>query len=267
MNNMLTLLTMISVVPYHSLFTTGALDIYNCFQVQIEDSTFMNNAATAQIRDEPYRGNAGAIAIGIHRSPFADPNPNIAIQNCTFTGNRAKPSGTEDVVSTSQFVEVSNRLLTGRGGGVRVYIGESLSVTAIVEDCFFERNYALNFGGGLYITLRQDANHAVTVRGSRFLSNEAGGGGGLLIGYNVSSDAVPSVLITDCTFIGNYATFGGGAYMYPLNNFRFGALTTFRRCIFEQNSAESFGTALGLLSPDVFVSQNEFVGPYFIDNW
>ena len=249
------------------MFTTGALDIFNCFQVQIEDSTFTNNSATAQIRDEPLRGNAGAIAISINQSPFNVPNSSIAIRNCTFTGNIAKPSGVENIISTSQFLELSEQFLTGRGGGVRVYLGESLRVTANVVDCLFENNYALSFGGGLYITMLQNANHAVTVKGSTFLNNEAGGGGGLLMGYNVSSDAIPSVSITDCTFIGNRATFGGGAYMYPLNNFRFEASTTFRRCTFEQNSAESFGNALGLLSPDAFVSQNEFVGPYIIDNW
>ena len=227
----------------------------------------MNNSATAQIRDEPYRGNAGAIALSLDQSPFTNPNSSVEIRNCTFTRNIAKPSGTENLISSSQFVERSEQFLTGRGGGVRVYIGESQSVTVNVEDCLFEENYALNFGGGLYIALRQNANHTITARGSTFLNNEAGGGGGLLIGYNISADAIPSVSITDCTFIRNRAAFGGGAYLYPLNSFIFEASTTFRRCVFEQNSAESFGSALGLLSPAVFVSQNEFVGPYIIDSW
>ena len=247
----------------YSLFSTGALDVYNCFEVQIVDTTFMNNTATSQIQDAPFRGNAGGVAIGSFLNPFYLLNPSVTVRNSTFIGNIARPPP-EDVIVPSQLYQ--GTFLTGRGGGMAVFIGEQSNTDALIEDCYFGQNDAESYGGGLYFILRQDSNQTAVVRRSRFYNNIAGsGGGGINVGYPATPDII-SLLVTDCTFVGNRAKFGGGSYIFPALGFRSAVSVAFNNCTFEMNWARQFGSAVGLLSLDIYASFN-LLTPYVVEDW
>ena len=250
---------------YFSFFTAGAVDVYNCFELHLMDTVFTDNTANGLIRDSPFRGNAGGIAIGIYRIPGSHPTIYIRISNCTFIRNRAEPMGL-NFLSTSELFK--RKIFTGRGGGIGIYVSENSSVDISVEDCYFERNFATGFGGGVYIVLSGEiSNHSATVSKSMFLHNEGGeGGGGFHLGYLFTSTAVHAVSVTGSLFMNNTAIYGGGSYVFPGIGSRTGVSVTYRNCTFEQNSAQEYGIALGLLSADLFVPHNLF-NPYVIEDW
>ena len=240
--------------------------MYNCLNVKVVDATFTNNTAEALIRDTPYRGNAGGIAIGINNHTFNNSDPVIIIQNCTFTQNKAMPTNS---ISSTQLL--TNQIFVGRGGGAGIYILENTTVNVTVEDCTFEENFASTFGGGLFIILGSEiSNHSINVRRSNFTGNEVkntgSGGGGLNIGFLVSIVTLHSAVITDCTFTSNKAQYGGGSYIFPGLGSRIGASVTFSRCNFTRNVATRFGSALGLLSIDFFEPRFLLI-PYTIEDW
>ena len=237
--------------------------MYNSFEVIVTDTTFLNSTGRSRIRDAPFRGNAGGISIATHLNSFT--NPIITVTNCTFIGNRADPLET-NVVSSSEVISGQN-LLTGRGGGLRIYIGTGSLANARVEDCYFEGNYARSYGGGMYIALHQDSDHYFELKQSQFLNNEAGdGGGGLIVAYPATSEATPFVSIVDCNFTQNRAIYGGGVYVFPHFSSRFGVNVTFTNCTFEYNQGERYGAAIGLLSADVFLSTDR-LNPYIVEDW
>ena len=234
--------------------------------MQIVDTAFMNNTATSQIQDAPFRGNAGGVAIGTYMNPFHRMNPSVIVRNCTFIGNTARPPPS-DIILSSQLVE--GNFFNGRGGGLAVLIGEFSNTDAFVEDCYFAQNYAESFGGGLYFgifTITQNANRTVDVKRSRFYRNVAGsGGGGLNVGYSTTFD-VPLLVVSDSSFVSNRADYGGGTYIFPLLGNRIAVSAMFRNCTFEMNWARVFGSAVGLLSLDLFDSFN-LLSPYVVENW
>ena len=237
--------------------------MYNCFEVKIVDTTFMNNTATSQIQDAPFRGNAGGVAIGTYRNPFYLLTPSVTVRNCTFIGNIARPPPS-DIILPSQLVR--RFFFTGRGGGLAVFIGEESNTDTLVEDCYFGQNYAESYGGGLYFGIRQASNRTVDVKRSRFYNNIAGsGGGGINIGYSTILE-IPVLVVSDCIFVSNRANFGGGAYTFPLLGNRVAVSVAFRNCTFEMNWARLFGSAVGLLSLDIFDSFN-LLSPYVVEDW
>ena len=252
------------MIQFYSSFNSGALDIYNCRLVEVRNTVLQNNRAESLIRDTPFRSNAGGIAIGINRTPYNN-STSILVDNCTFIGNQAKPVGA-DVISTSDLFK--QRIFAGRGGGVGLYIQENSSVSITIQDCYFERNYATTFGGGVYIVLDGEiSNHSIQVIRSVFVENQAGdGGGGLHIGFLVSSNTVHSAIVTNCTLVDNLATFGGGSYVFPGIGSGRGYSVCYKNCTFEGNVADEYGAALGLLSVDFFEAHSYF-NPYVIEDW
>ena len=147
-----------------------------------------------------------------------------------------------------------------------VFIGEVSNTDALVEDCYFEENYAESYGGALYFILRQASNQTAVVKRSQFYNNVAGsGGGGINVGYPATLDLI-SLAVTDCILVGNRANFGGGVYIFPAIGFRNAVAVEFKNCTFEANSAEQFGLAVGLLSLDAYVSFNN-LSAYVVENW
>ena len=250
-----------------SLFTTGALDVYNCLQVQLFDSIFTNNTARAQIQDAPFRGNSGGISIGIHDVQSNISTVYFTVRNCTFIGNKAEPD-IVDVVSTTRLYQ--QELFTGRGGGLGIFIQNNISVSATIEDCYFQQNNATSLGGGLYFILNGlVSNHSVRVSRSKFINNSAQVGGGMHVGYLLISIAatVHTVEVTNCTFINNQASYGGATYIFPsIRGARGGVSVKFRNCTFTKNSASTYGAALGLLSVDFFEPFDLF-SPYIVEDW
>ena len=168
---------------FRSFKSSGALDVYNCQNVTLTDTIFMDNNAISPIADTPFRANAGGIAIGVDEVvPFEGTSVNISILNCSFIRNRAEPPS-QNVKSTSQlFVR---KIFVGRGGGVGIFIRNNNTVSVIVRDSDFEGNFATSFGGGMYAFMEGNvSNHSISVTRSNFINNTSDGpGGGLDTGY------------------------------------------------------------------------------------
>jgi hypothetical protein len=122
----------------------------------------------------------------------------ITIEDCRFEDNRAEdPNDPEG---------------GGRGGGLIVYGGtllESETVTARIEDCWFEGNQAAHEGAG--IALAGDRDATLSINGSTFVGNSAGTEGGGALNAAISSSDSYSVEITETTFESNTTTSNGGA--------------------------------------------------------
>ncbi len=239
--------------------------MFNCIDVSFVDVTVADNQALSVITDTPFRANAGGISIGVFNLPFTNSSPIISILNCTFLRNRAQPPEA-DVVSTSQLFLQS--VFAGRGGGLGIFVRESAKVTSVVRDCIFEGNFATTFGGGMYVIMDGAVNnHSVYVSGSRFINNEVdGGGGGLHTGYFTPTTALHSVVVTNCTFVGNSALLGGGTYVFPGVGVGRVYSVTYRNCVFQRNMAKEYGAAVGLFSLDLYESV-ENVNAYIVEDW
>lgn len=138
----------------------------------------------------------------------------VLIQDIHFRNNsvQAAISGRQ---TTSQLLRRS--LPTGRGGGCAVNINSITSVEVLVQDCIFERNFALSYGGGLYFAWDIASGHRTVLNRTVFIENESpGGAGGLEIGFARSGNASSGnqVFAYGLHFIRNRATYGGGAYVF-----------------------------------------------------
>ena len=229
------------------------------------DTTVSDSLALFPITDTPFRANAGGVAIGVNEISFNVTNVNITVINCTFIRNRAQPSE-QDRVSTSELFVRS--IFIGRGGGLGIFIRESVKVEIVIQDCYFESNFATTFGGGMYVLMDGAvSNHFTRVTGSKFIDNECqGGGGGLHTGYFLPTTALHSVEATNCTFIGNRALLGGGSYIFPGIGVGRVYSATYISCHFKNNYAEEYGAALGLFSLDFF-EPREGINAYVIEDW
>ncbi len=239
--------------------------MFNCVDVSFSHVTFMDNQAVSPITDTPFRSNAGGLSVGVHEISFTNSSPAINIQDCTFLRNTARPPP-QDAVSTSQLFLQS--IFLGRGGGLGVFVRESIRVVTNIRDCVFEGNFATTFGGGMYVIMDGSvANHSVYVSKSLFVNNTCdGGGGGLHTGYFTPTTALHSVVATNCTFVGNRALLGGGSYIFPGVGVGRVYSVTYRNCTFRRNTATEYGAALGLFSLDVFES-HEDINAYIIQDW
>ena len=94
------------------------------------------------------------------------------------------------------------------------------SVTSIdvqVQECRFEKNYALSYGGGLYLAWDRPSGHRTTLNNTAFIENETpGGAGGLELGFARGGNSVTGnqVFAYNLYFLRNKATYGGGSYVF-----------------------------------------------------
>ena len=89
----------------------------------------------------------------------------------------------------------------------------------MILDNYFENNYARSFGGAVIIIFFGEGTRNVNImRRNIFINNYAFHGGGALVTTffsNGVSEWPHSVLISDCTFVGNIGQTGGGIFVYP----------------------------------------------------
>lgn len=205
------------------------------------------------LRDRPFSGNAGAIAIGYDETTTPAYHPHINIVDSIFENNSA--NGTLDFESEASLL-LKQRIFKQRGGGLAFYFG-TVNNSAQVEilRCSFSGNFARSAGGGLYIINLLGANdsHWISIRECNFTSNSAKIGAGLVTFYNPLTDVSPNfklaseivahrVAVVNCVFTGNTGQYGGA-----LSNIQLGYLNALNvtNCSFTGNEGP-LGAALYL---------------------
>ena len=158
----------------------------------------------------------------------------LTVSNCLFRGNRA--DGEDGAVwgnhSFSQ-CRFENNFATGDGGAVRAGGASSLNFI----DCVFVANESLEDGGGVYWTSASVAPNFVRCT---FDSNQGKRGGGLYV-----ESFGPSLLIDQCSFLGNGATSrGSGSSAHGGGGVSLLRAATLTDCFFSGNSTQSAGGGL-----------------------
>ena len=199
----------------------GAVDIYNSHDVVISNCTFENNGPVMITKNFAWRGHAGGLSIAFNFLKRVQNRSVLTsiIRDSTFYNNsvRAAVSGRQ---TTSQLLR--RFIPTGRGGGCAVNVNSVTPVHVQVDGCFFERNFALTYGGGLYLAWDITSNHRTTLSNTTFIENESpGGAGGIEMGFarGGTEDFSNEVYASNLRFIRNKATYGGGVYIFIAGEF------------------------------------------------
>ena len=190
-----------------NVMTVVTLDFFLTNETVIDGFTIQNGHADGSDASNSQQRGAGIYAAG--SAPI--------INQCTFRRNYAEHSG----------------------GGV--FLSQSGSQGAIVQNCHFEENRADAWVGGAGLHAREVGGEGVIVEKCIFESNEGGRGSGLasydsslqIFGSSFFNNinvqqggglwfngqtANLSAVVDSCTFENNSASFGGGMYFLALNN-------------------------------------------------
>ena len=236
-------------------FSEGVFDIFNSNNITIVNSSFVNNYGTGTVLI-PFRGNTGAVAIGYDndKTYSAAVNPTIILDGCLFMNNTASTT-TESTRTTTNIV--SDKIITGRGGGFGLYMKEFIqNITALITECRFISNLAISFGGGVYVAFNGGANQHVVFEHCHFEGNVArmGAGGACIVFFTVGVRELPmSFTFHDCNFTQNIATNGGGIYIFPeYTTGGNGNVVFIENCTFEENESSSNGGAVATTSYALF---------------
>lgn len=206
----------------HSWFSQGAVDIYQCYSIEISHSDFQHNGPVFVPRNDTYRGHAGGVSIG-----FSDLNsygldstslPNGTgawVDHCTFLNNTSDPQQ-NPVPSTGQILR--GFVFTGRGGALTVAINSTFEFNVVITHCEVIDNIARSFGAGIYLVFSGFSPHLLTVNDTIFINNTSVGvgSGGLSLGYVEGSvgGQIVKLDVHNCYFQNNSGDFGGGLYLY-----------------------------------------------------
>ena len=235
----------------YSGFESSAVDIFNCQNVEVENSSFSN--CTAMQGKEQFHGNSGGLSIAYHTNSsttFHDSShpPWVHVTDCVFRDNKALLPGenTQQQINAA----LNDHFYYGRGGGLGFYLDELfINITLTVENTRFENNFAQSFGGALYVNLDGIATqHNFTFRDCNFTGNRVGGGfgGGIqlaLLARNADSEPTWFDFI-QCTFTRNSANFGGGLSAVQTYSQGSGNQVLLSDSYFEGNSASDVGSAV-----------------------
>ncbi len=192
------------------------MDIYNCHQISVSNCLFENNGPVVITKTEPWRGHAGGLSIAFHYLQVLNVTSSVILTNNKFLNNSVQTS-VSGRQTTSQLLR--DMIATGRGGGCAINTNSVTSVDVTIYGGIFERNYALSYGGGLYLAWggALGRGHTITINSTMFIENESGGGaGGLEIGFSTGGKAgiANRVFGYDLQFIRNKAITGGGTFVF-----------------------------------------------------
>jgi len=189
-------------------------DIFNCPHITLRNSNFTNNRGTG-ISRVPYRANTGAVSVGYNNMETDTLQPVIVVSGCHFVNNQATARSAFRTTSNAFF----NRVFTGRGGGLGIFINDSShNITGMISDNSFVGNYARSFGGGFYIVVFGDVTQNTLLIESNVFENnlaDLGGGGLSLTFFSSGLKLAPhSSNLTDCLFKGNAGQSGGAISIF-----------------------------------------------------
>ena len=247
---------------------------------------------------EAYRGHSGGLSVAYD---WNDVNttlhvqPTVIISNCQFFSNSA--SGPSSNIQQSTSTLLTRLLFTGRGGGTAVIINSPISVLVHAINCTFEENYALSYGGGIYLAWGSVSGHIVMINQTRFVRNRTpGGAGGLEMGFAQGGykDNAIKVFVYSSEFIENEATHGGGVYFFSscesmhavcvafvhfyctaihiagrIFDGGVGNFAHFEDCLFLRNRATEYAGAVGIILPsaNAIFDSRDAITPFEFRNW
>ncbi len=223
----------------------GAIDNFNCANLDVTDTTFFHNQAVGASGGGSGIGGAGGVGGAIESNAgYNMTNPSSAtISDCMFIGNLADGNtanagavdseGTGVYMSISGSTFVANRSVgTGNGEGTGGALENALG-TMLISDCTLASNQAIGGNPGSSATVNPpwgggqgsgmvNYGGTLTVTDSTFAGNEALGGtdtagpggiatGGAISDWGTALTGSPGVLtVMDSTFTGNMAVQGKG---------------------------------------------------------
>lgn len=205
-----------TVLFLYSDFNASALDLFNIGLIEIHQSNF--SKCMTDIAKTQYRGNSGAISIAYSSENTNSPitsEPLIHITGCTLWNNSAflPPQNSSEQINLA----LNNNSFFGRGGGLGIFIQESLrNVTTFIQNCTFIENHAASFGGGAYLYINgKGSHHNFSVEDCNFTRNSGGKGsfgGGIQVPLLIQNQGSPpcNLEFIRCVFDSNLADYGGG---------------------------------------------------------
>lgn len=266
-------------MPYHRYFQEAVLDLFNCINVVITNSTFRDNIGTG-ISFEPSRGNTGAVAFGFRDPPveYQDMNVSFEVTHTMFINNSALATAMIPADTTGR--EAASRAVSegrypGRGGALGLFLSETLdNVSITVAYCEFHRNFARAYGGAMFfIVTEENSLNILHIHNTLFHSNRGGlGAAGIQLSYLAGRAASPiSVTFTNCVFMNHTARSGGALSVFP--SFFGGGGGIFRviDCAFIGNSENTsdpfaYGAAIGVSEINIFQDRS-YIPVHDIINW
>ena len=197
-------------------FIEGAVDIFNCPFVRLVNCTFKHSGHNASVlKPHSYSIHSGGVSISVDTFTTNQTKlfqPYVTLSECRFYNNSAIPSS---ALSRSTNEIFSSQVFTGRGGGLGIALNSpNHKVYVLIENCIFEENKVLTWGGGAYIILGTQSNHTSTNKGSKYIRNKSNyGAGGFFLGTFSGgySNRFSTSNVIDCDFLENYAENGGGS--------------------------------------------------------
>ena len=173
--------------------------INNQGKIEIKKCSFSNNS---RIRD--YGGGGMLI---YEKNDLSNPDKGTyMISHCHFCNN-----------FLSQNINISHWYHLTYGGGLNVFFSGNITKNVEIIHCKFTNNTSFG-GGGIAVSFNGALNNRFLIHGCSFDHNNGsfdkrGGGGGMKITVNSNdfSNTVDNrINVSNCTFIGNKAQFGGG---------------------------------------------------------
>lgn len=208
----------VSIILYFGIYryhAQGAVDIYQCFAVQISDCLFEHNGPVSIARNHSYRGHSGGVSVGFNCGDNCSPPDEVglSITNCRFQNNTSNPR--KSVQNPSMQSLVAGRF-PGRGGAMSITINSNFEYNLSITGCLVVGNYALTSGSGIFSFFTGYRPHHMTVRDT-VISNNTGplSGGAIAFAVERSRMGVENRLeVYNSHFTMNRAKFGGGIFIY-----------------------------------------------------
>ena len=189
--------------------------------------------------------------LNVHSNPggalsvYSNATLNLVIENCTFSDNKASDRAIDD--RRPPLLQ-----LDGHGGAVFIRLNGTNGSSVYFKTSTFKWNIARIQGGAIYVSVSsQAANNNFVVEDCTFTNNYAetkAGGALAIVLFNATLNN--TFVIRGSTFRGNSAVGGGAVAVihYDIHSTEYPDVVVFENCLFELNTAEREGSAVGLFS-------------------